>query len=111
MQLWLWLGKAAGEIRYGPDSARLIKLFGADEDYDFASKVATRLLSLMEQHIHTCKWLASSFSTIANVAFYVYLAAAHEGGLSLRSYPEITVWLRRVESLPGFVPFTKPEKI
>lgn len=109
-EVQLWLGKAAGEIRYGPGSARLIKMFGADEDYDFACKVASRLFSFMEDHLQNRMWLASASPTIADVACYAYLAAAHEGGLSLMNYPAITAWLRRVESLPGFIPFTEPEK-
>lgn len=104
-QVQLWLGKAAGEIRYGPGSARLIKMFGAEEDYDFACRVADRLFSFMEQHLHSRTWLATDSPTIADIACYAYMAASHEGGISLETYPSISAWLRRVESMPGFVPF------
>ncbi|MRT10453.1 glutathione S-transferase [Pantoea agglomerans] len=104
-QVQLWLGKAAGEIRYGPGSARMVKIFGAQEDYDFACRVAGRLFTFMEQHLQTRHWLATPVPTIADIACYAYIAAAPEGGLSLESYPAIRSWLCRVESLPGFVPF------
>lgn len=32
------------------------------------------------------------------------IAHAPEGGVPLQPYPAITVWLRRMEALKGFVP-------
>lgn len=104
-QVQLWLGKAAGEIRYGPGSARMVKMFDAQEDYDFACRVSDRLFTFMEQHLQSRSWLATLLPTIADIACYAYIAAAPEGGLSLENYPAIRSWLGRVEALPGFVPF------
>ena len=50
-------------------------------------------------------FLAGEHPTVADIAFYSYTAHAPEGGVSLDPYPQLCAWLRRVEALPGFVPF------
>ena len=52
-------------------------------------------------------WLAAERPTIADVALYSYLARAPEGNVDLSSYANVEAFLRRVESLPGFVPLAK----
>ena len=42
--------------------------------------------------------------TLADLAFYAYVARAPEGGVSLDPYSHIRSWLARVESMPRFVP-------
>lgn len=97
-----WLGKAAGEVRYGPGSARLIKQFGVAEDYSAALAVTQRLLPHLEQHLGSRQFLATAQPTLADLACYSYIAAAPEGGISLQPYPAIRQWLARIEKLPGF---------
>lgn len=109
-----WLGKAAGEIRYGVASARLIKQFGTPEDYASALKVAARFLPQLEQHLETREFLVTTQPTLADLACYTYIALAPEGGISLASFPAINQWLQRVEALPGFIatpPLPLPEQI
>ncbi len=98
-----WLGKAAGEIRYGPASARLIAQFGTPEDYGVALNVAKKLLPQLDQHLRQRQFLATDRPTIADLACYSYVALAPEGGISLEAYPAIRQWLARIESLPGFI--------
>ncbi len=97
-----WLGKAAGEIRYGLASARLIRQFAAREDYPAACAVAGRFLPQLEACLKERRWLAAYQATIADLACYGYIASAPEGGISLAPYPAIQYWLARVEALPGF---------
>lgn len=107
-----WLCKAAGEIRYGPASARLIAQFGTPEDYAVALKVAGKFLPQLELHLAQREFLVTEKPTIADLACYSYVALAPEGGISLEAYPAIKQWLSRIESLPGFVatpPLPLPE--
>lgn len=98
-----WLAKAAGEIRYGVASARLVVQFNTAENYDSALAVAAKFLPQMEAHLNTRQWLVGQRPTLADVACYAYIACAPEGGISLRAYPAINAWLQQVEALPGFV--------
>jgi len=41
------------------------------------------------------------------VAVSSYLARAPEGNVDLSGYPRVEAFLRRVEGLPGFVPFAE----
>lgn len=98
-----WLSLAAGPIAYGPCSARLIKAFGYDLDYDFAVRTATKLFNVIEPEFGKRAFAVGTQRTIADVAAYTYIAHAPEGGISLEPYPNIRAWLGRVEALPGFV--------
>lgn len=97
-----WLCKAAGEVRYGPASARLIAQFGTDEDYAYATKLAGKFLPHLEQHLTARDFLATDRVTLADLACYTYIALAPEGGISLDAFPAIRQWLTRIEQLPGF---------
>ena len=99
-----WLSRAAGEVRYGPASARMVKQFSAPEIVESALKVAARFLPQLEQHLENREFLATGRATIADLAWYSYVATAPEGGISLAAFPAIHRWLKRVESLPGFTP-------
>ncbi len=102
-----WLSLAAGELAFGPAEARVIKLFGAQYDYERAKALASRLYAVMEPHLAARRYLAAEHPTIADVALYSYTAHAPEGGVSLEPYPSIRAWLGRIEALPNFVPMPK----
>lgn len=97
-----WLSKAAGEVRYGPASCRLIAQFAVPEDYQAARAVSDRFLPQMEQHLSERDYLASEHPTIADLACHSYVAVAAEGGISLAPYPAIRRWAARIAALPGF---------
>lgn len=102
-----WLSLAAGELAFGPADARVIKLFGAQYDYERAKMLAGRLYAVMDPHLATRRFLAADHPTIADIAHYSYTAHAPEGGVSLEPYPHVRAWLARIEALPNFVPMPK----
>lgn len=102
-----WLSVAAGEVAYGPAAARLITVFGAKFNPDEVIGRAHHLLGLLDAHLATCEWLVGERPTIADVAIYSYVARAPEGNVDLSEYPRVNSFLRRVESLPGFVAFVE----
>ncbi|WP_095154217.1 glutathione S-transferase family protein [Pseudomonas sp. Irchel 3E13] len=102
-----WLSVAAGELAYGVCAARLITVFNASFDADEVIARAHVLLGRLEQHLADREWLAAAHPTIADVAIYSYVARAPEGNVDLSGYPAVNAFLRRVEALPGFVPFAQ----
>ncbi len=99
-----FLAVASGPVASGPATARLINLFGAQLDKVKAVENSHKLLSTLEEHLHNREWLATDHPTIADLSNYSYIAHAPEGDVSLQNYPNVRAWLRRIESLPGFVP-------
>jgi len=102
-----WLSVAAGELAYGPCAARLITVFGASFRADEVIGRAHTLLGRLEAHLTGREWLVGERPTIADVAFYSYLARAPEGNVDLSGYGTVTAYLRRIEALPGFLPFAQ----
>jgi glutathione S-transferase len=106
-----WLSVAAGEIRYGPATARSLALWstppGADPTQ--AEAIAGRLLAFMDGHLAARPeaFLAANHPTLADLACYSYVAHAPEGGILLEPYPAVRAWLERVEALPGFEPMPR----
>ncbi|MFT2214289.1 glutathione S-transferase family protein [Rhizobium giardinii] len=100
-----WLSVAAGEVAYGPAAARLITVFGAKYNPEEVIGRAHALLSKLESRLTDHHWLVSDGPTIADVAIYSYVARAPEGNVDLSTYPAVDAFLRRIEALPGFVPF------
>lgn len=98
-----WLSAAAGQLHGGPATARLALVFGADVDTAAAITRSHALLKLMDAQLSQSRFLASELPTIADVAFYTYVAHAPEGNVSLADYPHVRAWLASIEALPGFV--------
>lgn len=99
-----WLTLAAGEIAFGSCAARLITVFGAPLDAEFAAATAEKAMQKLEQGLEGRDWLVGDRPTIADVAAYSYTAHAPEGNVSLDPYPNVRAWLARFEALPGFEP-------
>ena len=106
-----WLSVAAGEIRFGPALARVIRVFGRAGDLAAAQTLAGRVLAFMEGHLAGREFLAAEGAdaapTIADLACYSYVAHAPEGGVALEPYPSVRAWLARIEGLPGFKPMPR----
>ncbi|WP_439864752.1 glutathione S-transferase family protein [Pseudomonas antarctica] len=98
-----WLSAAAGQLHAGPATARLATVFGAQVDTVNAISRSHALLHLVEQQLSHSRFLASEQPSIADVAFYTYVAHAPEGNVSLADYPHVRAWLASIEALPGFV--------
>lgn len=102
-----WLSVAAGDLAFGPAAARTITVFGAKRDAELVIGRAHLLLKRLEAHLDGRDWLVGTAPTIADVALYSYLSSAPEGNVDLSAYPRVNAFLRRIEALPGFVPFAK----
>ncbi|WP_046112679.1 glutathione S-transferase family protein [Aquincola tertiaricarbonis] len=103
----VWLSAAAGPIAFGPAAARLVTVFGATLDAPGAIGRAHQLLGVMEPVLAGRAFLTGDEATLADIAGYSYIAAAPEGNVDLAPYAAVRAWLRRIESLPGFVPMPR----
>ncbi|AUG53576.1 glutathione S-transferase family protein [Thalassospira marina] len=102
-----WLSVAAGQIAYGPCAARLVTVFGAKFNPDEVIARAHAILTLLDAELANKDWLVTERATVADIALYSYIVQAPEGNVDISSYHNIDKWLRRIEALPGFVPFTQ----
>lgn len=103
-QVVRWLSTTAGEVRQGPESARLYYLFNATNiNIERATQKAEFILAQLNQHLSDREWLELERPTIADVAVFPYVALAPDGKISLEPYPHILAWIERVKKLPGFV--------
>jgi len=98
-----WLSAAAGQLSAGPAAARLATVFGAEVDTVATIARSHALLKLVETQLSQSRFLAGEQPTIADIAFYTYVAHAPEGNVSLADYPHVRAWLASLEALPGFV--------
>ncbi|MGI9324846.1 MAG: glutathione S-transferase family protein [Pseudomonadales bacterium] len=98
------LTAAAGPIAFGPAAARLVNVFGAGLDHEKAKETAHGILRTLDDHLASRNWMVGFTPTVADVANYAYIAHAPEGDVALDNYPNVRSWLRRIETLPGFVP-------
>lgn len=105
-----WLAVAADELQHGAAQARRIRKLGAPGDLTTAQMHAECGLSLLERRLEEHQWLASEHPTIADIACYPYVALLPEGGVPLDPYPPIRGWMKRIESLPGYVTMPGLEK-
>jgi glutathione S-transferase len=102
-----WLSTTAGEVRQGPESARLYYLFKATSiNIERATQRAEFILTQLNQHLSDRQWLEFDRPTIADVAVFPYVALAPDGKIDLSPYPHVLAWIERVKHLPGFVGMT-----
>ncbi|NJK38104.1 MAG: glutathione S-transferase [Oscillatoriales cyanobacterium RM1_1_9] len=98
-----WLSTAAGEIRQGPESARLYHLFKIQTiNIEVATQKSENILRIMDDHLTHQDWLGLDHPTIGDVACFPYVALAGDGQISLDSYPQVRGWIERVKQLPNF---------
>jgi glutathione S-transferase len=106
-QVIRWLSTTTGEVRQGPENARLHYLFGATSiNIDRAHEKADYILTQLNQHLSTRTWLEFEHPTIADVAVFPYVALARDGKVNLDAYPHVLNWIDRVKQLPGYLPMT-----
>jgi glutathione S-transferase len=107
-QIIRWLSTAAGEVRQGPENARLYYLFGAGTNINIerATQKSTFILTQLDQHLSDRTWLEFDHPTIADVAIYPYIALARDGKIDLDAYPQVLNWIERVKQLAGYIPMT-----
>ncbi len=103
-QVVRWLSITAGEIRQGPENARLYYLFGATNiNIERAHQKSAYILTQLDQHLSNRQWLELDRLTIADIAVFPYVALALDGKIDLTPYPHVLTWIDRVKHLPGFV--------
>ena len=106
-QVIRWLSIAAGEVRQGPETARLYHLFGMTNiSIDRATQKAEFILTQLDQHLSDRPWLEFDRPTIADVAVFPYVALARDGKINLDAYANVLAWIERVKQLPGYIPMT-----
>ena len=98
-----WLSAAAGPIASGPATARLITVFGANYNTNEVIERSNGLLSVINSKLSNRSFLVGDGPTSADVAAYAYIAHAPEGNVSLQPHENIRSWLKRIDSLKGFV--------
>lgn len=103
-QVVRWLSTTAGEIRQGPESARLYYLFKTTSiNIDRANQKAEFILTQLNEHLSDRKWLEFERPTIADIAVFPYIALAPDGKIDLTPYPSVLAWIDRVKQLPGYI--------
>ncbi|MEC4816022.1 MAG: glutathione S-transferase [Scytonema sp. PMC 1069.18] len=104
-QVVRWLSTTAGEIRQGPENARLYHVFGATSiNIERAHQKAEHILTQLNQHLSTRTWLEFEYPTIADIAVFPYVALAGDGKIDLAPYPHVLTWINRVKQLPHYIP-------
>lgn len=104
-QVVRWLSTTAGEVRQGPESARLYYLFKATSiDIERANQKAEFILTQLNKHLSNRQWLEFEHPTIADVAIFPYVALAADGKIDLSPYAHVLTWIERVKQLPGYIP-------
>ena len=99
-----WLSTTAGEVRQGPENARLYYSFGVKSiNIERATEKAHQILKLLNNHLQERTWLEFERPTIADIAVFPYVALAPDGKISLEDYPHVVAWINKVKTLPGFV--------
>ncbi|MBD2209169.1 glutathione S-transferase [Nostoc linckia FACHB-104] len=103
-QVMRWISTTAGEIRQGPESARLFHLFKTTSiNIERANQKSEFILTQLNNHLANREWLELGHPTIADVAVFPYVALAPDGKIPLENYPNILTWIDRIKNLPGFV--------
>ncbi|BAY39698.1 glutathione S-transferase domain protein [Nostoc sp. NIES-2111] len=99
-----WLSTTAGEVRQGPEFARLYHLFKATSiNLERSQQKSEFILTQLNNHLANQEWLELGRPTIADVAVFPYIALAGDGKIDLTPYPNVLTWINRVKNLPGFV--------
>jgi len=88
--------------------ARFIALYlGMPEhrkaEYESKQAGGNQALAVMEEQLQKSPFLVGGQCTIADISLYAYTHVASEGGFDLTSYPAISRWLNRIQSLDGYV--------
>ncbi len=104
-QVVRWLSTAAGEVRQGPETARLYYLFGKTEiNIERTQQQAKFILTQLDQHLQSKTWLEFERPTIADLAVFPYVALAADGKIDLAPYPNLLAWIERIKQLDGYMP-------
>jgi GST-like protein len=68
---------------------------------DRYTRETQRLYGVVERRLAVSAWIAGDAYTIADIAFYPWLATYDELGIAPRDYPHVDAWLRRIAERPA----------
>ncbi|MBD1870530.1 glutathione S-transferase [Leptolyngbya sp. FACHB-671] len=104
-QVVRWLSTTAGEVRQGPENARLYHLFRITNiNIERATQKAEYILAQLDKHLSDRTWLEFERPTIADIAVFPYVALVRDGKIDLSPYPNVLAWIDRVKHLPHYIP-------
>ncbi|MBD1997986.1 glutathione S-transferase [Oculatella sp. FACHB-28] len=104
-QVVRWLSTTAGEVRQGPENARLYHLFRMTNiNIERATQKAEYILAQLDKHLSDRTWLEFERPTIADIAVFPYVALVRDGKIDLSPYPNVLAWIDRVKHLPHYIP-------
>jgi len=98
-----WLTVANDEIFHSLGKARSMLKFGHEGNLDLYQKQGKATLHWIEQHLSDKHWLSTNRPSIADIACYPYIALCEEGDISLKGYPAIHHWFKRIQELDGYI--------
>ena len=99
-----WLALAQSEILHGVVRVRHIRRGSRKGDMAEARALGDTALFMLERELEANQWLAGLSPTIADIACYPHVSRAGESGYDMAIYPAVATWLRRIETLPRWVP-------
>ena len=71
-------------------------------------RFGTASIGLAEGHLARHEFFVAERYTVADIALYGYLQVAHEAGVEMEAFPNVTAWLDRVRAQPGHVADLEP---
>lgn len=98
-----WLAVSENELLFGLARARAVKKFGREFDLKACQEYGKGGLKVLDVQLEIRDWLSAGRPTIADIACYPYVALAPEGEIPLGDWPNVLRWIRRVQSLPGYL--------
>jgi len=98
-----WLSTACNEIARGPMDARAHYKLKLDIEIEKAHIKSRQILTIIDNHLEDRDWLELNRITIADIACYPYIALSHEGGITLKPYPNIVAWIERIKAQPNYI--------
>lgn len=81
--------------------ARGLRQFG-DEVRIMYDTEARAALAVLEHELARNEWVAGKRPTVADIGIYGVLRYAGEASIDLSAYPNVSLWKKRFEALPGF---------
>jgi glutathione S-transferase len=84
------------------------RLTPSDPDAIRRKEGATEVLRFLDEHLATRDFFVGGRYTIVDIAVYGYSHLAHEAGIDMEPYPNLSAWFERVEQQPGYVEDVEP---
>lgn len=102
---WLLFGKTSIDPNLA--MARYLTRFGSGEDHELQQLAKCRAhgmqaLKILDDHLQSNEFLAGGY-TIADIGCYPYIHLAPEGEVDIEAYSNVTSWIERIKSQPGYI--------